>query len=365
MRRRAFLAAGAALPLAAAGPEPLAAFRAALGRDSPVNVLQFGDSHTANDSFSGRLRELFQSRFGDAGRGFLPPGIPHDWYRPGGVTVTAEGWLRLPGPGLAPFRQQAYGQATMAIRADAPGGCARVAVDALPQSGGGTIDLRFDTGAMFAVPTGSGGPAWAEVSAPGAQSLTVAARGDGPVDLLGIRVLTGRPGVTWSNLGTPGATVAVLSRWDPAVAARDARVLDPSLLVLAFGTNEGFKDGTDLAEYRELFAARLRAMRSLSAGASALVILPPDGVRRGAAGCPGGWGVPPLLPQVRRVQAEVARSAGAAVWDWSAATGGACSVLPLMRTDPPAAAPDGVHLFRPGYRATAERLYGFLTGATG
>ena len=39
--------------------------------------MQIGDSHTANDSFSGRLRELFQARFGDAGRGVLPPGVPY------------------------------------------------------------------------------------------------------------------------------------------------------------------------------------------------------------------------------------------------------------------------------------------------
>ena len=40
--------------------------------------------------------------------------------------------------------------------------------------------------------------------------------------------------------------------------------------------------------------------------------------------------------------------------------GGPCSIVPMSRTDPPQAAPDLVHLFRPGYRATAERLFAVL-----
>jgi len=41
-----------------------------------VRILQIGDSHTANDAFSGRMRERLQSRFGAAGLGWLPAGIP-------------------------------------------------------------------------------------------------------------------------------------------------------------------------------------------------------------------------------------------------------------------------------------------------
>src|ERR1700733_1569883 len=63
-------------------PEALSPFFTALAalddkaERQSMRVLQIGDSHTANDSFSGRMRERLQGRFGDAGRGWLPAGIP-------------------------------------------------------------------------------------------------------------------------------------------------------------------------------------------------------------------------------------------------------------------------------------------------
>src|SRR5262249_33919578 len=41
-----------------------------------VLVLFFGDSHTAGDSMTSRLRTTWQSRFGDAGRGLVAAGKP-------------------------------------------------------------------------------------------------------------------------------------------------------------------------------------------------------------------------------------------------------------------------------------------------
>ncbi|MGI4953587.1 MAG: GDSL-type esterase/lipase family protein [Janthinobacterium lividum] len=384
----AALAAGCApVPATEAGavsPAGLSAFHAALaalqaGRRNQVAVLQIGDSHTANDGFSSRLREMMQARFGDAGRGLIPPGIPFKYYRPSRIAVTAEGWaLRsaydgAAGPyGLALLRQQALGPASMTIRADEAGGLTHVAVDALGQPGGGTLDLVFDSGERFAVSTGGNGPVWRQApAAAAAQSLTVTARGDGPVDLLGFELRSGRPGVTWSNLGTIGATMGITAQWSPALVASEIRALDPSLVLLAFGTNEGFKDSTDPEEYRTLYRERLRAVRAMVPRASVLVVLPPDGARRLAAGsttepCPprpgdqANYAAPPRLAMVRRTQQQLAAASGLPSWDWSAAMGGTCSILPLSRTDPPQAAPDLVHLFRPGYRATAELLFAEL-----
>src|SRR5947207_12055989 len=62
---------------------------------APVRIVQIGDSHTANDAFSGRMREALQRRFGSAGRGWLPAGIPFKYYQPRLVTVTETGWRNI------------------------------------------------------------------------------------------------------------------------------------------------------------------------------------------------------------------------------------------------------------------------------
>jgi len=350
---------------------------------TPVAVLQIGDSHTANDAFSGRMREQFQARFGDAGRGMLPPGIPFRYYRPAQVTVTATGWetissLTPSAPGLfgiSGLRQAATGPAEMALQAASPAGLGNVVLEALGQPGGGTVDASFDTGpsGSFATNASPGEALWFPLpAAPAGATLTVRARGDGPVDLLSWTTMLDQRGVTYSNLGTISATVDLIGRWDPALVRAEMARLHPALILVAFGTNEGFRDSTDIHAYRALYADRVQALHAAAPWAAILVMGPPDGSRAathaGATGeaCPPPadgprervvWTVPPRLAEVREVQRQVAQAAGYYYWDWSAAMGGPCSMQAWARTNPPMGAPDHVHLYAPGYRATAELLF--------
>ena len=61
-----------------------------------VRVIQFGDSHTAADVFTGALRTLFQSKFGDGGAGFSFAGYPFAGYRIHGThRAQSTGWTVL------------------------------------------------------------------------------------------------------------------------------------------------------------------------------------------------------------------------------------------------------------------------------
>lgn len=365
---------GPSAPLA-----PLYEALAARSDDRPVLILQIGDSHTANGAFTARMRELFAARFGDAGSGMLPPGVPYGYYRPVGIAVRDDGWRRVtsysgaPGPfGLAGLRQHADFPAEMTIEADQPGQMLRAGVEVLRQPGGGTLDVSVDDGAPVSTSTsGAEGARWidAPASATG-ERLSVRARGDGPVDVLGWRIGGPVPGVQYANLGTIGATAELMAAWDPGIVAAELARLHPAMLVVAFGTNEGFKDDLDLDQYRQVYAAQLRALRAAAPDAAVVMLGPPDGERRlwrGQSGtsCDGtpiraGWGVPPNLDPVREALRGIAAEERVFFWDWREAMGGACAMHRWAASDPPLAHADHVHLRSDGYRMTAEALFADL-----
>lgn len=345
-------------------------------RASPLAILQVGDSHTANDGFSGRMREQMQERFGDAGRGLLPPCIPFKYYKPAGVQVAADGWTVVssfdasaPGPfGVTGLRQHAASPATMTLDADRLGGLAHVELGFLAQPGGGPFTVRFEPGpaATFATRQTQPQAAWAKFSAPEATRMTISVEGRGPVDLLSCRIGRDDKGVTWSNLGTIGATVDLLGRWDWTLVAAEMRRLQPALVVLAFGTNEGFNDGTDPAAYAASYASAVQRLKAAAPGVTLLLAGPADGVRKSDAGsCGGGLDVPRNLAPVREAQRRVAERQNLFFWDWSEAMGGRCKMAEWSAASPPLAAADHVHLLRLGYRQTAEVLFAELMDGYG
>jgi hypothetical protein len=364
----------------------------------PVEIIQIGDSHTANASFAGHMRELLQERFGAAGRGMLQPGIPFDYYHPQLATVSENARWSL----ASSFRQTAagpWGIAGVRETATRPGdrmtltstedaGFARAFIEILRRPGGGKLDLRVDENPIQ--PIATNGPAvqaeWREIPVPpGSHTLSLAPHGDGPVELLSWGTERPGPGVLYENFGTIGATVDLVGRWDKAIVKAELAQRDPALIIIAFGTNEGFDSGTDRAAYQQLFSERVRTLKDAAPNAAILVIGPPDGnrlYRRGlgqAGNCiarivddtpaaPGGkqgkkagphaiWAPPPALAKVRLAQRQAAGAEGWYFWDWSAAMGGACAIHHWTELEPPLAHDDHVHLQVEGYRLGAQQLF--------
>jgi hypothetical protein len=350
------------------GPDaPLLPFYRALTINPTVTILQIGDSHA--DGISDRMRELFQARFGDAGRGVLPPGVPYRGYRAARVSVTQEGWSTVssssPGAaglfGITGLRQHANGYATMTLTVNDSIDLASADIEVLRQPHGGTLLVQLEHGSRVAMATAAPtqNAAWQPVPpAAGSHTLTVEALGDGPVDVLAWNLGRGRPGVIYANLGAPGAEV------DPTLARQEMRYLEPSLIILPLGTTAGFRDSTDVTAYAADFAASLRELHAAAPGAALLILGPPDVYRRRrkdsaepvACGDPN-WTEPANLRAIREVQRRVAPRENAYFWDWQAAMGGPCGVFRWAGTRPPMAAPDRGLILTPGYRATAEALF--------
>lgn len=349
-------------------------------RPSQVTVLQFGDSHTAGDRFSGRMRELLQERFGNAGRGILPPGSPFPYFRPMQVSVqmgkewvasTAWGKQAGPGPfGISSFSVQTAkaGQALSLMSTD-PAGFDVVTVESLARPGGGSADLKVDGQTVYRLTTASESLRGARLDVPvpqGARRLELVAQGDGPVELIGWGVGRAAPGIIYESHGTVGATIGLLERWDEGLAAWQLAERDPALIILAFGTNEGFGDRLVEADYEQQFEARLLALKAAAPNADFLIVGPPDANRMGAnctpakirARAPGCvWTTPPNVAVVRALQKKIAERYGLRFWDWSLVMGGAGGAHRWAEMQPPLMHTDHVHQKPEGYARSAEALF--------
>lgn len=164
----------------------------------------------------------------------------------------------------------------------------------------------------------------------------------------------GRP-VELTIVGEVGATLASRPPQLPAAPS------GPDLIVLAYGTNEGFDDALDLAAYEARLRAELARLRAAAPDAVLLLLGPPEAMRgEGGGTCPDDpdsrWREPALLPLVRDVQHRVAAASGVAFWDWRGRMGGSCAAHRLTLGPEPLMRADHVHFNEAG----ADWLGGLL-----
>jgi lysophospholipase L1-like esterase len=329
-------------------------------RARPVHILQIGDSHTAGDRITGKLRAELQARFGAAGRGVMPAGPPHDGYAPYQVRVVGSGWTveraplqsttATPSPrvGLAGLRATGSEGALLGFElepgaeASTVGVCGRargIGAGLSLEAGGVGRGLDFNGAAPDQL-------VCRELTLTGpASSVRLVGLGPGAV-IDSVMLSRGRPGVMVSSLGLVGATLRDLARRDEAIVATELAVWRPSLIVLAFGTNEGFDDALDARTYETLLRDQVARMRRLAPAASLMLIGAPDALRNGMAGgcsADGRRAPPPSLTVVRDVQRRVAADLGVALWDWHGRMGGDCSADRLATMGEPHMRGDRVH----------------------
>ena len=330
-----------------------------------VHILQLGDSHTAGDRITGRVRAVLQARFGDVGRGVLPPGPLYEGYAPYQVEMTSAGWTLV----LAPLANGA-GYTTP--------GVGLAGVQAIALGPGAELRLRPETrdGSFHHVSVCGEGRGrfgaeideerWPEREFAGyANDRTcVGMLANGPPEEIVLRPLDGTlmlhdvrlhnlvsPGVTLSNLGVVGATLRDLAARDEAVVAMQLARWRPDLIILAYGTNEGFEDGLDATAYEALLRGQIERLQRLAPAAALMILGAPDALRNGVEGgcsADGRRAPPPSLAVVRDVQRRVAADTGVAFWDWHGRMGGDCSSDRLALRPEPLMRGDRVHFTSAG-----------------
>jgi lysophospholipase L1-like esterase len=432
------LAALAAAAMPASGlarGETLRPFFAKLGHATtrPVHILQIGDSHTAGDAITGAWRDLLQQKYGSAGRGVLAPGRPFAGYITHGVTVTmSPGWQiasdfgatwSMPSPplGLSAFTLTSSGDgAAMALLADPNEAFDRFTVCAIMRPGAGTLTLHAGTqSASFDLNSPTERPECRTMKLASPATTADLSVAGGPATLTSWATFRDEGGVALSNLGVVGSQLIHWARTDDAVLTEELTNYRPDLIVLAFGTNEGFSPRVNDFEYEVTLRTQIGRIRRLAGNVPILMLGAPDALSRrsemranassgeaspdcGAptatapADQPGvietimdrlrnsigmapsaptavqppaaspapmatGTSRGPLFPPaglktVRDVQRRVASQLNVAFWDWEARMGGRCTADIWVHATPPLMRGDYVHYTSAGGKEIAQRL---------
>ncbi|MDR0217577.1 MAG: SGNH/GDSL hydrolase family protein [Enterobacteriaceae bacterium] len=324
-----------------------------------LHFVQLGDSHTAADFFTGKLRNLFQQRYGNAGPGFISPmTIPGQRNATVKFSDDKTGWW------LSSSRKES--------RADFPlGGFIATPTRANstirmdlspPDSGKYQVSVLYQSHAESQLKPQSA-PVWQLPATQSdwrfspEQSVSFPLKLDAPEPQLKIGGwLIKRPqnnGLMLSALGINGATLGMLDKWQPEWANTLAQ-LKPDLVILAYGTNEAFGDTLAPDSYRQELTAKIQQIRQTIPDVVILLIGPNDSLKnKSATNCETQK--PALLRDIIQIQQEVAREQRTLFWDWQAFMGGECSIRDWVREG--LARPDNVHLSSAGYDRSAEGLY--------
>jgi lysophospholipase L1-like esterase len=343
-----------------------------------VGVVQFGDSHTAADEWTGSLRQRLQQRFGDAGRGFVLAGHIHRhaqsdvraghsgaWTVRTGLPSAASEPLGLEAVRMIGATHESVAWVSTCATCTVGQTTSRFDVYYRATASGGALEARVDNGAWTSIDTHSRPDDRTDLHVhridvvDGDHRLELRPAAHAEVQLFGVALERTVPGVVLDAFGVEGAQALHLEQRDwRGLGAQLAR-RDPRLVILQFGTNDAANAHLDLGRFEERVATLVQRVRASTPCASVLVLGPPDMNERIAASAapeaaPSGaptslWQTTPRLYDVIAAERSAAASVGAAFFDTFSAMGGNGMMDRLTQQTPRLAYGDHIHLTPRGY----------------
>jgi hypothetical protein len=348
----------------------LAPFYATLARElrgaarDHVRVGVYGDSNGCQDFFTGEMRRWLQSRYGDAGHGYIALGKPWSWYMHRDVRqgIDAPLWSSYV-VSSHPARDAYYGMGLIAGESALRGAVSwiatadessvigktvsRVDLYFLKSPRGGAFDVLVDGVRAETVDSRSERveAGFSLLDLPDApHKIAVVPRGGAPVRLFGATMERGAPSFVIDDLSVGAANWRVMLREDPALDASTLRHRGYDLLVLHMGTNTW----TGERGRADSMRAELARLHAEVPDLPMLVLSSPDHADNGE-----------LMDRVvAPEQRAIALDAGAAFWDFHAAMGGLGSMQTFFRNE--MAMNDVIHWNEKGGAFMARRFMAAL-----
>jgi len=329
-----------------------------------TRALHYGDSPTTADSVTADVRALLQSRFGDAGHGFVLVSQPWKWYGHRGIALKASGWRHEPASqdraedflhGVGGVNLTGSAGATSLIRL--PDNLhRRVEVLYLRQPNGGVFRVMVDDTILAEVDTAaeekSSGFA-AAILPQGTQAVRLTVT-RGTVRLFGVTFEKDGPGIIYHSLGLNGASIQHLLRYFEPIHWREQLLHQkPDLIVLNYGANESFFGSYVDSSYGNELRTVLGRLREALPKTSILVMSPMDRAEKNER---GEIATPAVLERLIAIQRRIALESGCAFFNTYQSMGGAGTMARWYMEKPRLVTADFLHPL-PGGAAKVGALF--------
>ncbi len=324
------------------------------GKDTQVRILHIGDSHIQADFFTSVIRNQLQSRFGNAGRGFIYPyrlagtNSPLDFQIKSANVWQSDKILKNPGMsfGISGYRVLSYDK--------------QIALDILSKNSENKFsqiefwhnldDFNIIQNDNFkSVQTLYGRRTTIklkeEVSNFNLQIVQKDTLSQN-LELGGIVLRNDKPGVLYSSIGINGASYRTFNNIENLKS--DLNKLSPDLVIISLGTNDSYSKVFNLADFQRSFDYLIRTISLNNPGAGIIITLPADNYLRKRRGYKNNPNVEILNEFIK----EYCLLNDLAYWDLYNVMGGSGSMKQWVKSG--LAGKDRVHFTQSGYKIQGE-----------